>query len=293
MVHGASEGVVILGEDSTVCYANPAIKRATGYGPDDFVGTRLHEHLHPEDLQPLLDDLGKSIELAIASRPLEFRIRHADGSWRHTRATSINPLDAGIENRAYSLRDITNDKAIEEELRRRAFSDPLTGLANRSLFMDRLEHALVRGVRQQHPVSVLFLDIDSFKAINDSLGHDAGDEVLTAVARRLRACSRPEDTVARLGGDEFTMLLENATGASNAISVANRIVEKLRRPIALAGDSLFVTASMGIASSGHDLKSADDLLRAADTAMYRAKQRRSVSYEIFGNNMWPWIAVSF
>jgi diguanylate cyclase (GGDEF)-like protein len=172
----------------------------------------------------------------------------------------------------------TQVRESEERLAYRAFHDSLTGLANRALFLNRLEHAQARAKRQQGKLALLFMDLDNFKIINDSLGHDIGDRLLVTVAERLRTCVRPQDTVARLGGDEFVALLEDLTDAGHAVRVAERIMEELREPFEINGHRLHTSASIGIALG---TTSGGDLLRAADTAMYRAKESGKGRYEVF------------
>jgi diguanylate cyclase (GGDEF)-like protein len=170
-------------------------------------------------------------------------------------------------------------------LAHQAFHDALTALPNRALLLDRLEHALARAARHQEAIAILFLDLDRFKVVNDSLGHEAGDQLLVAVAKRLQACLRPEDTVARLGGDEFTVLLEGITQVSDATHVAERIKQVLQAPFIVVGHEVFITASIGIALSGLGFGQHDpgELLRDADAAMYKAKGK--ARYEIFDANI--------
>jgi diguanylate cyclase (GGDEF)-like protein len=174
-----------------------------------------------------------------------------------------------------------------EILMHQAFHDPLTALPNRALFLDRLEHALARADRQQQAIAILFLDLDRFKVINDSLGHDTGDQLLIAVAKRLQACLRPQDTVARLGGDEFTILIEDITKMADAIRVAERVKEGLRAPFTLAGQEVVITTSIGIALSGAGFGQHDpgELMRDADMAMYKAKHKGKARHEIFDTDM--------
>jgi diguanylate cyclase (GGDEF)-like protein/PAS domain S-box-containing protein len=183
------------------------------------------------------------------------------------------------------IRDITERRVMEEELERQAFHDPLTGLANRALFMDRLAHALAGTARRRDNAAVLFLDLDRFKLINDSLGHEAGDELLVAVARRLLRCLRAEDTAARFGGDEFTILLENLADETEANHVANRILLRLAEPFELASREIRVTASIGIAFSRGACCSPEDLMRSADLAMYEAKSAGRSNFQIFHPDM--------
>jgi diguanylate cyclase (GGDEF)-like protein/PAS domain S-box-containing protein len=181
-------------------------------------------------------------------------------------------------------RDISERKVLEQQLAHQAFHDSLTGLANRALFRDRVEHAVARSVRHPQPLIVMFLDLDNFKTINDSLGHAAGDELLVMVAKRLRGCLRVTDTVARLGGDEFAILLEDAKHPEDSVAVAERITNELSMPCTLEGKEVFIGTSIGIASSiGGD--TAEELLRNADVAMYIAKSKGKACYELFQPHM--------
>jgi diguanylate cyclase (GGDEF)-like protein/PAS domain S-box-containing protein len=182
-------------------------------------------------------------------------------------------------------RNVTERKRAEQQLFRQAFYDPLTNLPNRSLMLDRLAHALRRASRRDHYFAVLFLDLDRFKDINDSLGHMIGDQLLVAIARRLETCLRPGDTVSRLGGDEFVILLEEVLDLRGAIAVADRILKELPTPFNLQGQEVFTTTSIGIAPASPDYKNPEDLLRDADTAMYRAKEAGRARYMVFDPTM--------
>jgi diguanylate cyclase (GGDEF)-like protein/PAS domain S-box-containing protein len=184
-----------------------------------------------------------------------------------------------------TVQDITERKALEQQLEHQALHDPLTDLPNRTLFLDRLEQALARDKRREGKVKVLFVDLDNFKLINDSLGHAVGDTLLVRVAERLNACVRKQDTLARFGGDEFTFLIEGPTGAlGNALLVSERIIEELQAPFLLGDQEVFVTASIGISSST-SATLPEVLLRNADIAMYRAKAAIRPSYEVFDPSM--------
>ena len=184
--------------------------------------------------------------------------------------------------------DITEHWQAEKRLEYQAFHDSLTGLPNRQLFADRLEQALRRTRRRRggHKVAVVFMDLDNFKIVNDSLGHEMGDRLLVAVAQRLRGCLRPENTLTRFGGDEFTILIEEVKGASAAVRMAERIVEALEEPFALDGREFVITASIGIALGEVHSESPEELLRKADTAMYQAKENGSPKYEVFELSMY-------
>jgi diguanylate cyclase (GGDEF)-like protein/PAS domain S-box-containing protein len=177
-------------------------------------------------------------------------------------------------------RDLTERKALEERLTHQAFHDPLTELPNRALFLDRLQHALASAGRQMSSIAVLYVDLDNFKIINDSLGHEAGDRVLVEAGRRLRSCLRPADTVARLGGDEFIALLENNAGVREATWISERILEKFRGPLFLEEQETLITPSIGILVAGPDSRP-EEILRNADLAMYRAKEKGKAQYEVF------------
>ncbi|HEV3477082.1 MAG TPA: EAL domain-containing protein [Rubrobacteraceae bacterium] len=262
--------------------------RIYGYRAGAFTPTfeRLMEVVHPEERELLRE----KIEGALYSgEPYDFehRIVRPDGQERvvHRRAEVIRGEGGEPLRMVGTVHDITERKALEERLEYQALHDGLTGLPNRALFMDRLEHTLVRTRRRKGKLAVLFMDLDNFKIINDSLGHEAGDQLLVAVAERLRACLRPEDTAARLGGDEFTILLEDLKDVSEAIRVAERIAEHLRRAFVLDGREMFVTASVGIAIWDDTPEQPADLLRNADLAMYRAKQVGKARYAVFEEAM--------
>lgn len=286
LVESSPDIILVLNPDSTVRYANPAIQQVVGYGTEDLKGTRLSEYLHPEDRDRVTASLSQSAADPNDTSPLEFQMRHADGSWCCLQAMSVKLSDEPGTT-AYYLRDFSKRKVLEQELSRRAFEDPLTGLANRSLFMERLEHALraTRHVRRHVPVAVLFLDLDNFKSMNDSLGHEAGDELLVTVGHRLSSCLRPGDTAARIGGDEFAVLLDDDANVGNAVRVAERIVDSLRRPIVQNGHALYVTFSIGIATTEAGFEDGSALLHAADIAMYRVKEQGKGGYEVFESNM--------
>jgi diguanylate cyclase (GGDEF)-like protein len=181
-----------------------------------------------------------------------------------------------------NTRDVSERKRLEEQLTHQAFHDPLTGLANRALFRDRVSHALALAQRQGHPITVLFLDLDDFKRVNDSLGHAEGDRLLIAAAERFQSCARAADTVSRLGGDEFAILIEHVAGADGRPELLQRLEEAMTYPFALSGNQVQVSASIGVATASPG-DTADDLLRNADVAMYAAKRRgkgRSETYEL-------------
>jgi diguanylate cyclase (GGDEF)-like protein len=216
----------------------------------------------------------------------ELRVQHADGSWRWIEAVGRNLVDdPAVGGVVVNYRDITTRKTLEDELRHQAFHDSLTGLANRALFVDRLDHALSLARRSRRPLAVLFIDLDDFKTFNDSFGHAAGDELLLAVADRLRDSVRPNDTIARLGGDEFAVLVhETDRPHEDAVLVAERIMRAFQEPVEAATETISVHLSVGIATT-HDSRHADELIRSADLAMYRAKETGKGRFESFDAEM--------
>ncbi|HEX6036760.1 putative bifunctional diguanylate cyclase/phosphodiesterase, partial [Longimicrobium sp.] len=264
-------------------------KAILGYGADEAVGEHPDEWLnrvHPDDWERVRGEVTASIGGGRSHLEMEHRIRHRDGSWRwvRARAVTVRAADGRAVRVAGSLSDITEQKVAEELLLHHALHDVLTGLPNRSLMIDRLGLALRRVARSGGTLAVLFLDLDGFKVVNDSLGHATGDRLLDAVARRLEGCLRPADTVARLGGDEFSVLLEDLRDAAEARAVAERVHDALREPFPLDGRPVFTTASIGIAVGGAGA-TPESLLRDADTAMYRAKSGGRARCEVFDPTM--------
>ncbi len=275
LVQNSSDVVAVIDRDGRVAYQSDALRRVLGHEPDSRVGREFADDVHPDD-RTWFDELMAGLTETTAELAAAFRLRHADGSWRWVDAIGLNLLaDRAVRGIVLNFRDVTERKRLEDQLQHQAFHDPLTGLANRALFGDRVTHALARGGRHRNErLAVLFIDLDDFKVVNDSLGHAAGDELLTAVAERVRACLRLQDTAARLGGDEFGILVEE-TDATGAGRVAERILSALRQPFALDQRQVFAEASIGIAlgagrHDGQDGQSTEELLRNADAAMYTA-----------------------
>jgi diguanylate cyclase (GGDEF)-like protein/PAS domain S-box-containing protein len=289
VVENSSEIVTIVEPDGTLRFANPAWQRVLGYHPEQEIGKmNVLEYVHPEDLPHVLEEIEKAIsDGGVTTNGAEYRFRHKDGSWRWVESMGTYLLDdPHVKGVVVTSRNITERKALEEELEYRAFHDPLTGLPNRQLFLDRLGHALARTQRRRGMrVAVLFMDLDGFKVVNDSLGHETGDRLLVAVCERLKGCLRPEDTLARFGGDEFVVLLEDVEGPEEAARMAQRIIEVLRNRFVLEGRELYARASIGIAMGEDRTKDPEDLLRDADTAMYRAKEEGK-GYSVFDPAMY-------
>lgn len=288
LVQNTSDIITVIKSDGTVSYMNPATERL-GYQPETQLETNAFDWIHPDDMERALTLFAEILEIPGAHPPIEFPVPHADGSWRYFEHLVNNKLDdPSIEGIVVSSRDITERKALEERLRHQAFHDPLTSLPNRALFSNRLEQALLRRSRRKRSVAIMFLDLDNFKLVNDSLGHELGDRLLIVVAERLRDCVRPEDTVARLGGDEFTVLLEDVPNQDEVIEVAERITQELNQPFMLVGRELFVGSSIGIALGAPGEVRPEELLRGADAAMYRAKNQGKAYDLATGPSMTSW-----
>jgi diguanylate cyclase (GGDEF)-like protein/PAS domain S-box-containing protein len=286
LVQYSSDIITILDTEGTVHYVSPAVERVTGYRPEEQVGTNAFGSIHPDDREQALNTFAEVLKRPGLQPPLEFRVPHKDGSWRYLEHVVNNLVDdPAVRGVVVNSWDVTERKALVEQLSYQAFHDLLTGLPNRALFMDRLEHASSRANRRGSKVAVLFTDLDNFKVINDSLGHKAGDQLLIAVAERLKACLRPEHTAARLGGDEFTILVEDIASVGEAVQIAERIADILRPPFTLEEQEVFATVSTGIALNSTAQEQPADLLRYADLAMYRAKHRGKARYEVFEPSM--------
>ena len=291
VLKSAGEGIFGLDLDGNATFVNPAAARMTGWEVEELVGSPQHDVLHhtrpdgspyPREECPIHAALKDG---TTHSRDDEVFWRKDGASFPVEYMSSPIRKDGEVVGAVVTFRDITERKALEQQLHHQAFHDPLTELPNRALFMDRLEHALTRANRRGNKVAVLFTDLDNFKVINDSLGHEIGDRLLVAVAERLKACLRPEDTVARLGGDEFTILVEDIASVDEGVQVAERIAEILRPPFALEDQEVFATVSTGIVLNSTAQEQAADLLRHADLAMYRAKRRGKARYEMFEPSM--------
>jgi diguanylate cyclase (GGDEF)-like protein/PAS domain S-box-containing protein len=287
LVQNSSDVVMVLDADSTIRYMSPSVERVLNYAANALEGARLTGLIHPEDKANVLQFLSASGRESDGHPALtEFRMRHRDDFWLNVEALRTNLLhDENVRGIVLNTRDVSERKAFEEQLAHQAFHDSVTGLANRALFKDRVEHALERQGRDGDPVTVLFMDLDDFKTINDSLGHAAGDHLLGEVGDRVKSTLRMADTAARLGGDEFAILLEDGGDGVDAAELAARILARLEGPFHLEGKEVFVRASIGIASADRSRTSgpegAEELLRNADVAMYMAKEAGKGRYQVF------------
>ncbi len=288
LIQNSSDMLCILELDGVMQYSSPSHERILGYKPSYLMGKNAFDFIHPEDVSSALDVFSQAMQDTSNTSCVEFRFRHQDGSWRYVESTVTNLLqDPSVRGMAINTRDITERKRVEAQLLHNAFHDSLTGLPNRALFMDRLGRALEHAKgHKNYQFAVLFIDLDRFKVINDSLGHTYGDRLLMAIANRFKLCLRPGDTVARFGGDEFTILLEGIKDVNDALQVAEQIQSQLQRSFELEkGRDVFTTVSIGIAVGSPECQLSEDILRHADIAMYRAKALGKARHEVFKVNM--------
>jgi diguanylate cyclase (GGDEF)-like protein/PAS domain S-box-containing protein len=275
------------GLDGTFRYASPVSLTLLGWPPEAMVG-ETHTTLgmdHPDDVDVFERAWAQALR-SDAHRTVAYRAKRRDGSivWLETTFRAVRDGDGKAREVVCVSRDISERKSAELELAHRALHDGLTGLPNRTLFLDRLGHALRRSRRRDGRVAVLFLDLDRFKVVNDSLGHKAGDRLLVDVAMRLSSALRPSDTLARFGGDELTLLCEDMIDEHDARAIADRLLETFADPFVVKDGEAFLQASIGIALARDGFEAADDLIRDADAAMYRAKERGH-AFELFDEAM--------
>lgn len=283
---GILHQVWTAGPDGKLDYANQRTLKFFDRTIGEMIGEGWMDVVHPDDLQPCLKHWARSIE---SGEPyeVEFRLRRHDGQyrWHKARATCGRDAEGSITKWFGTNSDIHDQKESEEKLNYYARHDPLTNLPNRAEFMNHLVQAIDRAKENGSTFAVLFLDLDRFKVINDSLGHVIGDKLLVATAGRLKACLRPGDVVARLGGDEFTILLNRTGSEAEVANVAERLQAKISEPFKIDTYEVFTSASVGIIVSDEVVREPEDYLRDADSAMYRAKEGGKARYEIFDREM--------
>lgn len=286
MTEAAQDIVAVVSPDGIISYVSPSATAVLGVQSDELLGQTFGQAVHPEDVAVVRDLLADVIDGATAGDAVEFRFQHKNGAWRWLEALATNGLaDPSIEGIVLNLRDVTDRRAAQERVTHLAYHDNLTGLPNRSLLQDRINQAISRARRKGSRLAVAFIDLDNFKNVNDTMGHDAGDLLLKQAAHRLQASVRAQDTIARQGGDEFIVLVEELADTKDIVIVANKIMSQFKEPIRLPAGEAHVSASIGIAVYPDDGDDAAKLLRNADTAMYHAKSGGKNNFSFFTAQM--------
>lgn len=284
LVEKAQGIIMVLSPDGRIDYLSPGFARILGREPDEWLGRNIFELIHPEDADRVRADTAAVLEGSNSGEESQYRLQHADGGWRVVAALGKNALnDPHVGGLVVNLRDITEWYEADRRLREMALTDGLTGLPNRNLLRTRAEEALTAAKRSGGQFGLLFVDLDRFKPVNDSLGHIAGDRLLRAVGERLAGAVRKRDMVARLGGDEFAVLLSQVEDDRDAAAVARKITWLLAKPFQIGSEQLTVSASVGISCYPRDGTGFDELLKRADLAMYQAKSDGRNRYCFFSN----------
>ncbi len=281
-------GIALVSATGRWLKVNRALCEILGYNAEEFLDTDFQSMTFAQDLGDTLVKVHELHSGKVQTCQLEQRFLHKDGRqvWTLWNASPVESVDEDERNLIFQIQDIEDKKRAEEKLQYEATHDSLTGLPNRALFFSRLEAAIETAERNpSYDVSVLFIDLDRFKVVNDSLGHPVGDQLLIAIARRLKDCLRPNDLVARLGGDEFVILVEGKGGGADVIRIAERVQEKFSTAFDLGGNEVYSSASIGILNLGESHQTAEDMMRDADTAMYHAKKSGKARHEIFDPSM--------
>ncbi len=283
MVRHSSDVITMLDDNYIIRYISPSAIHVFGHMPERLNNTAFINLVHPDDRARLQSLFLESMAQTDVTTAVVWRLYQTDGSWRYIESVVTNFTDKpSVSGFILNSRNVTERKRLESQLKQLAYQDPLTSLANRTLFCDRLEHALARAGRNKSRIAVLFIDLDNFKLLNDNLGHVEGDHLLKVTGERLLDCTRAADTVARLGGDEFAILVEDILSIDPVIQLAERIVARLQMPVYVDDKDVMITASIGIAQSdGCDNADVDTVLRNADLAMYAIKKRGKCGYMIF------------
>lgn len=286
LAEAAFEGIIVS-EGATIMDVNPAGAALVGYETSEVIGKSMLDFVAPEYHEAIKQSMATGSEA-----PYEIGILHKDGTRIETQVRGRKYHYKGRPARVSAIRDISEQKSLERRLRHQALHDPLTGLPNRTLFSDRLTQSLERTSRSGDTVAVMFLDLDDFKSVNDTLGHSAGDELLVSVAGRLCECLRSSDTVSRMGGDEFTILLDGVDGEGETSQIAQRIVEQFRHPVTVSDGGMerevSATVSMGVVLAAPGVGSgttAEELLKWADAALYQSKASGKDHYLFFHPEM--------
>jgi diguanylate cyclase (GGDEF)-like protein/PAS domain S-box-containing protein len=278
LVRHAYDPVVVVEAGRRVTYCSPAAETVLGFGPEHYVASDVLDHVHPDDTDLARAGLAQALGRPGAVARFELRVAHADGTVRSLDVTAAAARDR--TEVVLNLHDVTDRKRAAEDLSRMALYDALTGLPNRHLLHDRLSHALARAARQDRTVAVVFIDLDRFKVVNDSLGHETGDRLLVQVAERLAAGLGEDDTLARFGGDEFVVVSEDVDDEAAVVATAGRLLDALADPFVLGTATVHAAASAGIALGG-ETATPETMLRDADAAAHRAKERGRGRVELF------------
>jgi diguanylate cyclase (GGDEF)-like protein/PAS domain S-box-containing protein len=284
----AAVGMALVSPEGRWLQVNRSLCELLGHAEDELLASDFQSVTHAESLPAALGQIDRLLRGASPTCQTEMRFVHKSGQpvWASLSVSLVSNSAQESPHLIFQIQDITDRKRAEEQLVHSALHDALTGLPNRALFMDHLKLAIERAKRRPGQIfALLFLDLDRFKVVNDSLGHMIGDHLLVGIARRLEAHLRPGDTVARLGGDEFTILLEDINDVSEATEVAERLQKELSAPFNLSGREVFTTVSIGVAPSTLGYAHPEDVLRDADTAMYRAKSLGKARYALFDRAM--------
>jgi len=305
ITENAADMIAVVGATGQRIYNSPAYQKVLGYSVEELISSAAINQVHPADRERVLLAAEKARRTG-RGELLEYRMRHKDGSWRFLESTAspVRNTRGEIEKLVIVNRDITGRRQAENRLEHSALHDGLTNLPNRALFLDRIERALIHARRHgDYKFAVLFIDVDEFKIVNDSLGHSAGDELLIQLARRLSAGFRESDSiarsaiggvidrvaddegVARFAGDEFTVLLDDVANPSDAIRVGQRIQARLSVPFVVSGQEIVVAVSVGAVLNSSSYERAEDVLRDAEIAMYRAKAAGKARCEVFDSAM--------
>ena len=285
IVETAEEGILILDPNNDVVFANAKISSMLGYSLDEMRGRSVFDFMD-EGVRVQARQNFMRRRQGIREQ-LDFCFKRMNGGelWAIVAANPIFEGDERYLGMLAMVTDITERKRAEDHLAYLAHHDSLTGLPNRTLFNDRLQQALLDAERRERLVAILFMDLDRFKNINDTLGHEAGDALLCVVASRLKECIRSGDTIARLGGDEFVIVLSGVAHIDDAARIAQKILDTFNQPFTIAGHELFLTASIGITLYPFDDKGVEGLVKNADVAMYRAKQQGRNTYQFYAAEM--------
>ena len=277
----------IIGSNGNFTYVSPSICKLTDYDLDEILRAEPSAFIHVDDVRMVHEAINQAFARPGVAVPIQdHRVRHRDLKWLYFEGSAVCLEGRGhVSGVVVTCHDVTERKQHEETIYRQANYDPLTGLPNRLMFADRLATALLRGRRERHSVGLLFIDLDGFKKVNDTLGHKAGDDLLKDISTRLSACVRQDDTIARLGGDEFTVILPNIHGPGDTEVVAKKIIERVREPIYLSDNEVYVSASIGITLYPNDAEDEETLIKHADTAMYEAKAAGRRTYKFFTADM--------